>query len=143
MAYQSGKGFRLRIQTSADGIEPVVYAVVKGMNTVDVGATTNITRTPTFDSPTQIATIGAPEESFAVAGLFDPVDPGQEATRAAARAQTPIMFEVTHDGTNGYERAFLVTGRTWGSNADGTPQAQSFELVPDGEPTIVGTGPLP
>lgn len=137
MGYQSGKLFRLFV---ADDETPIV---VKGMNTVDADDSFAVTQTPVFDSATPIATLGDPEGTVSVAGLYDPTDPGQIAVRAAARDRVAIDLEVRHDGTNGYARPFLVTGRTWGANADGSPQAQGFSLVPAGDATIVGTGPLP
>lgn len=139
MAIALGEDFLLEVET----ITPGTFVPVLGMDEWEENDSQTIDTFPTFGASTPLGIPTPPDVSFSISGFKDPVDAGQVRLRTVARARGTVNIRALHDGTNGYMQEVRIGSRTGGASASGGPQTQSFEFAPVGDPTIVGTGPLP
>ena len=139
MAIALGEDFILNVESTTPG----TFIPVLGMDEWEQNDSQTIDTFPTFGASTPLGIPTPPDISFSISGFFDPVDPGQVRLRTIARARSTVNIQVLHDGTNGYLQEVRGGSRSGGASASGGPQTASFEFAPVGDPTIVGTGPLP
>lgn len=95
-----------------------------------------------FMRPTAHNQPGGRVRSATLSGLLSTDDDGQAILFAAEQNDDTIRLRVLWDGTNGFEEDFKVGSNSQGAAAGPNWIEGSFELVSQGSPTIVGTGPL-
>lgn len=140
MSVRNNEDFRAEVETATGS---GVYVLIGDMDTFEYSDASSLERHPTFGRTVPYATENAPEIGGTLSGFFNDTDTGQLRLRAAKRAGESVNLRILHDGTNGFRQSFRIGTIGRGASAAGGLQAGSFELAADGDPVIVGAGPLP
>ena len=137
MAIALGEDFRLMVEIAG------TPTLVGGIDTFDDSSEANVTTYNYFGAGTPLGVPDPRALTITASGALDPADAGQNALRTHRTDRTVATIHVLHDGTNGYELDVLVTGGGRGASAAGGPQTTTWAFAAQGDPVIVGTGPLP
>lgn len=135
MSVYRGDQFMLRVSTDAG----TTWLTVADLNSFNKSSQRNTQTFPVFQRALPHSVAGAREQTYSVAGFFNPDDAGQSALFAAEKDDTTIMVEITHDGTNGFTQVVKVGSVTYDADPEGL-QEVSFDFTGEEASVVVGTG---
>ncbi len=134
-----GSVFVIRART---GVGPDVYTAIADVTGYDHGTSRSTNRTRVFGRITPYSSTAAPEGTYSITCLLNPVDPGQLALFNAETANAVAMLEVFYGGgtTVGFRQEVKVSSKRHGARADGDFQEVTFEFTANADPITIGTG---
>lgn len=121
-ALQPGKNARIYVST--DGVTSG-SVIIRSMNSISDRIDTTSDTTATFDDDPAPTASSSGSDTYTVAGLLRPGDPGQKMIRDARAAGTPVYLHVYTDGNVGWKQQVSIGGSEW-SAGPGPIQPISF-----------------
>lgn len=116
MAVISGGNLKLNVNTGTAATP--TWTPVNDMDTLGRRSNRDTNTRPVFMRNVPHQTQGARTETYAIAGLYSPGDPGQDALRKHEEDGTIAHIQVLPNGTGGWSQHVLVNSYTHDAEAD-------------------------